>query len=42
MYVRDPNRKHIKYEVRKTEGKMLGYHVEIPGDYAVCFNNRKV
>ena len=40
MYMRDPNNKHIKYDVRKTEGKMLGYQVSVAGDYQICFNNR--
>jgi len=40
FYVRDPNKKYIKFESRKNKGGLLEHQVESEGDYQVCFNNR--
>ena len=42
FYIRDPNKKYVKFESRKTQGGLIGQQVEVAGDYQVCFNNRSV
>ena len=40
FYIRDPNKKYVKFESRKAAGGLMGQQVEVAGDYQVCFNNR--
>jgi len=40
FYIRDPNKKYIKFESRKDKGGLMGHQVESEGDYQICFNNR--
>ncbi len=38
--IKSPESKIINFQSRKSEGKMIGEEISIPGDYEFCFNNR--
>ena len=38
--IKTPESKILNFQSRKSEGKMIGEEISIPGDYEICFNNR--